>query len=41
MDFYQGSCLANLLVYLDNVTKHVDCDLPVDTLYLDFAKSDR
>ena len=33
------SCLTNLLAYLDNVTKHVDSGLPVDTLYLDFAKA--
>ena len=32
------SCLTNLLAYLENVTKHVDSGLPVDTLYLDFAK---
>ena len=33
--FLQGrSCLTNLLAYLDNVTKHVDSGLPVDTLYL-------
>ena len=33
------SCLTNLLAYLENVTKHVDSGLPVDTLYLDFAKA--
>ena len=26
-----------LLAYLENVTKHVDSGLPVDTLYFDFA----
>ena len=33
------SCLANMLAYLENVTKHVDSGIPVDTLYLDFAKA--
>ena len=33
------SCLTNRLAYLESVTKHVDSGLPVDTLYLDFAKS--
>ena len=33
------SCFTNRLVYLENVTKHVDSGLPVDTLYLDFAKA--
>ena len=33
------SCLTNLLAYLENVIKHVDSGLPVDTLYLDFAKA--
>ena len=33
------SCLTNILAYLENVTKHVDSGLPVNTLYLDFAKS--
>ena len=33
------SCLTNLLAYLENVTKHVESGLPVDTLYLDFAKA--
>ena len=33
------SCLMNLLAYLENVTKHVDSGLPVDTLYFDFAKA--
>ena len=33
------SCLTNLLAYLESVTKHVDSGLPVDTLYLDFAKA--
>ena len=33
------SCLTNLLAYLNNVTKHVDSGLPVDTLYLDFSKA--
>ena len=31
--------MTNLLAYLENVTKHVDNGLPVDTLYLDFAKA--
>ena len=31
--------MTNLLAYLDNVTKHVDNGLPIDTLYLDFAKA--
>ena len=33
------SCLTNLLAYLESVTKHVDSRLPVDILYLDFAKT--
>ena len=33
------SCLTNLLAYLESVTKHVDSGLPVDTVYLDFAKA--
>ena len=33
------SCLINLLAYLDSVTKHVASGLPVDTVYLDFAKA--
>ena len=33
------SCLTNLLPYLESVTKHVDSGLPVDTVYLDFAKA--
>ena len=33
------SCLTNLLAYLENLTKHVDSGLPVDTLYSDFAKA--
>ena len=33
------SCLTNLLAYLENVTKHFDSGLPVNTLYLDFAKA--
>ena len=28
-----------MLGYLENVTKHVDSGLPVDTLYSDFAKA--
>ena len=28
-----------MLAYLENVTKHVDSGLPVDTFYLDFAKA--
>ena len=35
----EKSCLTNLLAYIENVTKHVDSGLPVDTLYLDFAKA--
>ena len=31
--------MTNLLAYLENVTKHVDSGLPVDTLYLDFAQA--
>ena len=33
------SCLTNLLAYLESVTKHVDSGIPVDTVYLDFAKA--
>ena len=33
------SCLTNLLAYPESVTKHVDSGLPVDTMYLDFAKT--
>ena len=31
--------MTNLLAYLESVTKHVDRGLPVDILYLDFAKA--
>ena len=31
--------MTNLLAYLESVTKHVDSGLPVDTVYLDFAKA--
>ena len=37
--FLPGRCLTNLLAYLENVTKQVDSGLPVDSLYLDFAKA--
>ncbi len=33
------SCLTNLLLYLETVTRHVDDGMPVDTIYLDFAKA--
>ena len=33
------SCLANLLIYLEQVTSEIDKGIPVDTLYLDFAKA--
>ena len=33
------SCFRNMLAHLESVTKHVDSGLPVDTLYLDFAKA--
>ena len=33
------SCLVNLFACFENVTNHVDSGLPVDTLYLDFAKA--
>ena len=38
-EFLTGrSCLTHMLAYLESVTKHFDIGLPVDTLYLDFAK---
>ena len=33
------SCLTNLLIYLEQVTSEIDKGVPVDTLYLDFAKT--
>ena len=33
------SCLTNLLIYLEQVTSEIDKGVPVDTLYLDFAKA--
>ena len=33
------SCLTNLLIYLEQVTSEIDKGIPVDTLYLDFAKA--
>ena len=33
------SCLTNLLEYLETVTKLLDEGVPVDVIYLDFAKA--
>ena len=33
------SYLTSLLIYLDQVTSEIDKRVPVDTLYLDFAKA--
>lgn len=33
------SCLTNLLIFLEKVTKYVDDGFPVDILYLDFSKA--
>ena len=38
--FMKGrSCLTHLLAFLEDVTKSVDQGLPVDAIYLDFAKA--
>ena len=38
--FMKGrSCLTNLLEYLETVTKLLDEGVPVDIIYLDFAKA--
>jgi len=34
-----GSCLTNLLVFLEEVTNYVDSGYPVDIIYLDFQKA--
>ena len=34
-----GSCLSNLLDFLDKVTESLDCHDNVDVIYLDFAKA--
>jgi hypothetical protein len=34
-----GSCCSNLLEFLEKVTKVVDKRLPVDFVFLDFAKA--
>jgi len=34
-----GSCLSNLLQFLDRVTRCIDEDTCADTIYLDFAKA--
>ena len=33
------SCVSNLLVFLDKVTKYIDDGYSVDVIYLDFAKA--
>ena len=33
------SCLSNLLLFMDEVTKYVDQGFPVDVVYLDFQKA--
>ena len=33
------SCLTNLLVFLEEVTKYIDNGHPVDAIYLDFQKA--
>jgi len=34
-----GSCLSNLLQFLDQVTRDIEEDECVDVIYLDFAKA--
>ena len=34
-----GSCLSNLLQFLDHVTRSIDEDECVDVIYLDFSKA--
>ena len=34
-----GSCLTNLLCFLEEITKWVDDGSPVDVIYLDFQKA--
>ena len=33
------SCLTNLLVFLEEVTRYLDSSYPVDVIYLDFQKA--
>ena len=33
------SCQSNLLIYLEQVSKNVKSKVPVDVVYLDFAKA--
>ena len=33
------SCLTNLLVYLEEITRSIDEGHPVDAVYLDFSKA--
>jgi hypothetical protein len=33
------SCLTNVLVFLDKVTRSIDEGIPIDSIYLDFAKA--
>ena len=35
----QRSCLTNLLEFLDDVNSYIDQGIPVDVVYLDFAKA--
>ena len=34
-----GSCLTNLLITLEMITKAIDEDCPVDTIYFDFSRA--
>jgi len=34
-----GSCLTNLLVFMEEVTNYIDRGYPVDVIYLDFQKA--
>ena len=39
-DFTKGkSCLTNLLLFLEDITKEIDEGKPLDVIYLDFAKA--
>ena len=39
LEVHGKSCLTNLLLYLEDLTKQVDNGCPTDVLYLDFSKA--